>query len=183
SFRGLPPPGSPLLPYTTLFRSPRAGVWVAPHHEEWQGGWVDRGAALGEVINRDAFRFSAVVSQAEAAALFSHGIRGTQVRLKGEAGRVIHASIDRIVPGQQDELPSAALGWRGGGEVAVQSGDPTGLRSAEPFFQVVANLDAAPGVFMAHHRSGEIRFELPNQPLLSQWWRRVRQLVQQRYRI
>ncbi len=164
-------------------RAPQNGVWVAPHHEEWQGGWVERGAALGELINPGAFRFSAVVSQAEAAALFSHGIRGTEVRLNGEAGEVIHATIERIVPGQQHELPSAALGWRSGGDLAVQSNDPSGLRSTEPFFQVVASLQPAPGVLLAHHRSGEIRFELPSQPLLAQWWRRLRQLVQQRYRI
>ena len=164
-------------------RAPQDGIWVAPQHEEWQGGWVERGSALGELIDPSKFRFSAVVSQEEAAALFSHGIRGTEVRLKGEAGKVIHATIERIVPGQQYELPSAALGWRSGGDVAVQSGDPTGRQSAEPFFQVIASLQPTPGVFLAHHRSGEIRFELPSQPLLAQWWRRVRQLVQQRYRI
>ena len=144
---------------------------------------MERGSALGELIDPSKFRFSAVVSQEEAAALFSHGIRGTEVRLKGEAGKVIHATIERIVPGQQYELPSAALGWRSGGDVAVQSGDPTGRQSAEPFFQVIASLLTHARRLPRASSFRETASSCRSQPLLAQWWRRVRQLVQQRYRI
>lgn len=159
------------------------GVWVSARSDEWSGMWVERGSVLGELIDPSAFRFTAVVSQEEAAALFTDGVRGAQVRLRGEAGRPLPVKVERILPSQSDELPSAALGWRSGGEVAVRTDDSSGRRAVEPFFQVFAELPAQAAATLLHHRSGQIRFELPPQPLLQQWWRRVLQLVQKRYRI
>jgi putative peptide zinc metalloprotease protein len=159
------------------------GIWVAPHSEDWLGAWAERGTALGQIVNPEAFRFSAVVSQEEAASLFSEGIAQAEVRLAGQAGTAIPVTIQRIVPAQQNELPTAALGWRGGGDVAVSAEDPSGRMTAEPFFQVLAAMEPADGAMLLHHRSGQIRFELAPQPLLQQWWRKVLQLVQKRYRI
>ena len=159
-----------------------SGVWVSARSDEWSGMWMDRGMVLGELIDPAAFRFTAVVSQDEAASLFADGVRGAEVRLRGEAGRALQAKVERIVPAQSDELPSAALGWRGGGEIAVRTDDPSGRRAVEPFFEVFVALPSA-GPALLHHRSGQIRFDLPPQPLLQQWWRRVLQLVQKRYHI
>jgi putative peptide zinc metalloprotease protein len=80
-------------------------------------------------------------------------------------------------------LPSAALGWFGGGEVAVSRKDDTGLQTAEPFFQIFADIQFNPAVMFFHGRSGKLRFTLHPEPLLFQWGRKLRQLLQKRYQI
>ena len=70
-------------------------------------------------------------------------------------------------------------------DIAAASLSPSvGLRAAEPFFLVVAKV--APGPVTAallHDRTGVVRFSLPPEPLLWQWVRSFRQLLQERYQI
>ena len=89
----------------------------------------------------------------------------------------------QIIPYQQERLPSAALGWRGGGEVPVSVRDESGLKAAEPFFQIFADIRPASEVLLLHGRSGRLRFTLTPKPLLFQWAHKFRQLIQKRYRI
>jgi putative peptide zinc metalloprotease protein len=88
-----------------------------------------------------------------------------------------------IIPAEHETLPSAALGWRGGGDVPVVLNDPNGLRAAEPFFELRATIQPQGHPAILHGRSGKIRFQLAPQPLLQQWYRKLRQLIQQRYAI
>ncbi|MFH1018983.1 MAG: hypothetical protein V1782_00010 [Pseudomonadota bacterium] len=134
-------------------------------------------------MNHDAFRFSAVVSQEEAADLFVGQIRKAEVRLYGQGGNNLDVSKYQIIPYRQEKLPSAALGWFGGGEVAVSTKDDTGLKAAEPFFQIYADIQPKLGVAFLHGRSGKLRFTLNPKPLLLQWAHRFRQLLQKRYQI
>ncbi len=48
--------------------------------QELKGVWLARGAELGKIVSPERFRFSAVVSQEEAANLFSGNISGQMVR-------------------------------------------------------------------------------------------------------
>jgi putative peptide zinc metalloprotease protein len=167
------------------FRSSQAGVWIAPRAGDYPGMWVPRGAEVGELVDEGAFEFYAVVPQDEAGNLFGPDIRRTaEIRFPGEAGKNVAVESWRVVPGKQDTLPSAALGWGGGGPVRVALDDATGVRAAEPFFLVVAKV--APGPVTAallHDRTGVVRFSLPPEPLLWQWVRSFRQLLQERYQI
>ena len=163
-------------------RAKHNGRWIAPDLDHAFGAWLPRGTALGQVVNADSFYFSAIVSEKEAARLFNGTIRSAEVRLRGQAGLVVPVLSEKIIPAEHQVLPSAALGWRGGGEIPVELNDESGLRTAEPFFEVrasVANSQAA----ILHGRSGKIRFQLPPEPLLEQWIRKLRQLLQQRYAI
>jgi putative peptide zinc metalloprotease protein len=87
----------------------------------------------------------------------------------------------RVIPGGKQSLPSPALGWGAGGEVAVSQREPN--QAAEPFFEVHAELPASQKVAFLHGRSGKIRFDLEPQPLLQRAWRRLWQLLQKRYRV
>lgn len=147
------------------------------------GTWIPRGSFVGEIVNRDAFRFSAVVSQDEASNLFVGQITKVEVRLYGQGGKNLEVRDYEIIPFQHEKLPSAALGWRGGGEVPVSLQDDSGLEAAEPFFQIYANLEPSPEVAFVHGRSGKLRFSLRLEPLLTQWARKFRQLLQKRYQI
>jgi putative peptide zinc metalloprotease protein len=166
-----------------VVRARQAGIWVAPMVRDMVGTWAQRGSFLGEIVESGSFRFSAVVSQDEAADLFVGTIRNAEVRIRGQAGHNLGVEGYRIIPYRQERLPSAALGWMGGGEVPVSVRDETGLKAAEPFFQIYADLRSAPGVGFFHGRSGKLRFTLESRPLLFQWLHKFRQLIQKRYRI
>ncbi|MEA3210395.1 MAG: putative peptide zinc metalloprotease protein [Chthoniobacter sp.] len=164
-------------------RAPHDGLWIAPNLDHYRHGWLPRGVELGQIVNPKTFRFSAVVSEDDASRLFAGEIRSAQVRLFGQAAQPLRADEQKIIPAEQQTLPSAALGWRAGGEVALASADREGMRTRDPFFALHARIDPAPPVLLLHGRSGTIRFDLQPEPLLEQWMRKLRQLVQKRYGI
>jgi putative peptide zinc metalloprotease protein len=151
-----------------LVRARASGTWVAPRVREMVGSWVHRGSPIGEIVHHAVFRFSAVVSQDEAAELFVGEIQKGEVRVHGQAGKNLDVTAYQIIPYQQETLPSAALGWFGGGEVAVSVKDETGLKAAEPFFQIYANIHPSAEAALFHGRSGKLRFTLNPKPLLIQ---------------
>ena len=61
--------------------------------------------------------------------------------------------------------------------------DPDGRKTIEPFFEVRADLTPGAKAAMLDGRSGQIRFDLPAEPLLPRWTRQLRQLLQKRYQI
>ncbi len=164
-------------------RSPRAGEWVAPGLHENEGGWVQRGRALGETVQRSRFRFVAVVPQEEANELFARPPQAATVRLHGQADVTLTAGAMQLIPYQQQKLLSPALGWLGGGEIAVKTDDRSGATAAESFFALhVALPQRLPQELTAlHGMSGQVRLELPGQPLFWQARRSLRQLLQKRY--
>ncbi len=165
-----------------VVRSPTAGRWVSPQIEERLGLWVARGSSVGHIVQED-FRFSAVVPQQQAADIFSDHTGKIEVKVSGQAGHSLPVSGQLVIPAQQEVLPSAALGWLSGGEVATSRQDQTGRRAAEPFFEVRADIPASEEVHLVHGCSGRIRFTLEPQPLLRQWFLKLRQLIQKRYQI
>ncbi len=164
-------------------RARQHGIWVSPRGKEMLGSWLPRGTVIGEIIDPEAFRFSAVVSQEEASNLFEDEIKRAEVRLYGQAGGNVDVSEMRVIPFQHDKLPSAALGWRGGGQVAVSPSDEEGVQAAEPFFQIYAFVRSHEDVMFFHGRSGKLRLTLDPEALLVQWGRELRQLLQKRYQI
>ncbi len=159
------------------------GTWVSQRIAQSVGQWFPRGQRVGEIVRDAEFRFTAVISQNEAANLFSGGVRESQVRIRGQAANAVHVTAVRVIPAQQEMLPSSALGWAAGGEIATSQRDPNGLRAAEPFFELRATLQPREGVQFLHGRSGSIRVELAREPLLGQWYRKLRQLLQRKYQV
>ena len=166
-----------------VIRAPFAGRWSAPDLDDRVGTWIARGSAIGELIDDSDYRFSAVVSQDDAKHLFNEdAIRGATVRLYGHAGKKLETQARRIVPGEQRTLPSAALGWAAGGDVATDFSDQSGRTSAESFYIVEAEIDTS-AVDTRHGLTGKMRFKLPPEPLLQQWLHELRQLLQRRYNL
>lgn len=163
--------------------APHAGEWVAPTLHERQGTWIARGLQLGEVVDRSAFRFMAVIPQEQADRLFGHAGDSAELRLVGQAELLVQARQVTLVPYQQVRLRSAALGWLGGGEIAVRTDDQHGDMARDPFFVVFAELPAqrVEGLSAYHGLSGVLRIALPPQPLSEQLHRGFQQLVQKRY--
>lgn len=170
-----------------IVRASQDGIWVAPHIHDSVGAQLTRGTPVGMVIDPQKFEFVATVLQADADEVFAVKLtapetasRSAEVRLRGQSATAILVEDWKAVPGGQQRLPSPALGWMAGGEVPVANNRPE--EAAEPFFEVHATLASAEATLL-HGRSGEIRFALPAEPLLPQWWRRLRQLFQKRYQV
>jgi putative peptide zinc metalloprotease protein len=137
---------------------------------------------LGKIIAPDRFSFSAVVSQEEASNLFSGKISGQiAVRLSGQGNTDLSVTGYKVIPFQHERLPSAALGWRSGGDIPVSDEDDQGLQTVEPFFRIYADLEPSRLAVLNHGHSGQIRFSLKAEPLLNQLLRKVRQFIQRRY--
>ena len=166
-----------------VIRAPHDGLWFSPDIGDCIGRWVPRGSNVGLLMNPKAFEFSATVMQEDGDALFGRELRGAQVVLLGQAATKLPVRQWRVVPGEQRFLPSAALGWKAGGDVPVEQGDTRGNKAAEPFFEVICELAVPPGVVLMDGCSGKIRFDLRPEPLLPRWLRRLRQLLQKRYQL
>ena len=168
---------------TLVVSAVQDGIWIAPFVDEMQGTWLTRGTSLGLLVDTTRFKFSAVIPQDEASNLFEEEILAIEVRLYGQERLNLIVTDQQIVPFQHDRLPSAALGWRGGGEVAVALSDNSGVQVTEPFFLIEAQLPTVENVMLAHGASGLVRFTLPSKSLFTQLQRSFRQLLQKRYRI
>lgn len=165
-------------------RAPHAGTWVAPTLHEQHHNWVPRGQLLGELSNAAGLRFSAVVSQEQAQALFAQRLDGAALRLNGQAGELIVPRQLVLLPFQRDRLQSAALGWHAGGTVAVKPDDPEGVQTLDSYYELQALFEVGDRPMVAlHGMTGWLRVPLPPQPLLSQWARALQQLLQKRYRL
>jgi putative peptide zinc metalloprotease protein len=158
-----------------------AGIWVAPYAADSLGRRFERGTPQGLLVDPRSFEFVATVRQSDADAAFARQPGHGQVRLWGEADKVLSVSNWVVVPAGKQDLPSPALGQVAGGDVPVSRRDPT--KAVEPFFEIHAELVPAAGVTLLHGRSGVIRFDLEPEPLLPRWLRSLRQLLQRRYRL
>ena len=167
-----------------LVVAPAAGIWSASELDASRGQWLGRGASAGTIVNQDAWRFVAVLPQV-ASHVFEDSIRCTEVRLRGQEGTNLLAQDTLVMPFEQGQLPSRALGMAGGGEIAVSNSDANGLTATEPFFRIesVLPVDALAAARLVHGRVGIMRLTLSSRPLLAQWERKLRQLFQRRFRV
>ena len=164
-------------------RAKHSGLWLAPDLQDSIGTWLQRGNPVGQLVDESSFYFSAIVSQREASRLFSDEIMGSEIKLYGQTETTVPVSSTKVIPVEKRNLPSAAIGWAGGGEVAVDMQSQDGTVAVDPFFEVRAEVPMDAEALMIHGKGGRIRFELPPEPLLRQWVRKFRQLLQTRYGI
>lgn len=166
-----------------LILSPIAGIWSSPRSRELVGTWSPRGTEVGRVIDPAEFIFLSAVPQKESGNLFNGQIVKSEVRLEGQADRSLKVVEQTVVPGGQEELPTAALGWLAGGQIQLKQGDQTGTKAAENFYLVRSRLTSDnKDVTLLPSLTGQIRFSLPPEPLKDQWMRMARQLFQGRAR-
>ncbi len=164
-------------------RASQNGLWLIPESEGLIGRWLAKGGVIGALIDTNQFQFQATILQEDGDRIFHQPPTTAEVRLTGEAGRRLRVESIRVIPGEQRQLPSAALGWRAGGPVPTAARDNEGRQAAEPFFEVNGNVSDPAGALLLHGKAGWIRFDLPNEPLLPRWIRSLRQLLQTRYQV
>jgi putative peptide zinc metalloprotease protein len=161
--------------------APIAGIWHAPELWRMKGLHVQRGQMIGQIGKPDALIMRATASQAIAALLKLD--QQVHIRLKGYPQHLITGHFTMIAPMGQENLPSPALAYQVGGDVALRSDAAGGPKTAEKIFEIQIDLDAqAPETLRSGQRT-VARIDLPPQSLLAQWYRQARQLFQQRFYI
>ncbi len=166
-----------------IVRARHAGLWSSPSLEGAYGSWFERGQGMGTVTDPGIVLFHAVIPQTDASRLFGEPVLRSSVRLRGESGVSLAVERMEVVPGERSTLPGMALGWQGGGEVAVDVQDTSGLRTTEPFYELRAWLRDDNRAALYHGRTGRMVFVFKSEPLLEQWLRKLRQLMQKRYQL
>jgi putative peptide zinc metalloprotease protein len=158
-----------------LIRSPAQGNFILINARNLPGRFVEKGKLLGYIVPEHRPTIRAVVSQADIG-LVRERVTGVEVRLAEQPTASLKASIERIVPAADLNLPSAALGTAGGGSIPVDPTDPDGLRSLESLFQLDISL---PDEVKDPHIGGRVyvRFDHGSMPLAMQWYRSLRQLL------
>ena len=164
-------------------RARHRGVWVAPGLNQRVNSWLAKGERLGELVELGAMRFVAVIPQEEANALFQRPVKSAEVRLTGQSAYTLDSSAVTVTPYQRRQLASPALGWLGGGQIAVNTEEKTGQRTLESFFEVQANLRPHTEAVPISGMTGWLRLAMPWRPLLDQIQLAFMQLLQKRYQL
>ncbi|MBI9087388.1 MAG: HlyD family secretion protein [Desulfobacterales bacterium] len=162
-----------------VVRSPAQGYFILIKTRNLPGHFVRKGELLGYIIAEHRPTVRAVVRQADIG-LVRKRVTGVEVRLAEQSSTPLAAEIKRILPAATLNLPSAALGTSGGGDVPMDPTDPEGLRTLETHFQLDISL---PGELKPPHIGGRVfvRIEHGTMPLAMQWYRSLRQLFLRKF--
>ena len=156
-------------------RSRAAGRFFAHDPHEFRGRYVRQGDVLGYVIQENRPIVRAVVDQ-DRVGLLRSGPVTAEVMLADQVGEALPATLLREVPAGSAELPSVALGAMGGGAIAVDTRDETGLTAAAKIFQFDLALPEGTATSGIGGRA-YVRLAHGTEPLWRQWSRSLQQLL------
>ena len=154
-------------------RAHSSGTLVMPYGEDIAGTFLLKGETLGYVLDRGAIRVKAAVPEYDAA-MVRASRQTAEVHIADAPEAAMTAQLIRGTPAATLQLPSAALGDRGGGPLRTNPADEAGLELIEPVILVDLTLPAS-----SLQRVGSrawVRFDHGAQPLADRWTRRVRQV-------
>lgn len=146
-------------------------AWARP--ADLPGTYAPRGQLLGYLLAPGPAQVRLALPEEDFSRVRGR-VRSAQVRLDDDPGALHPARLAPVVPGGTFELPSAALGDRQGGPVAVDPQDTKGLRTLAPVFFLDVTVDGlqAPRI----GTRAWVKLELPGEPLAVQLARRWSQL-------
>lgn len=157
------------------------GVLTVPNSKDMEGKYFKKGELMGYLLDRQQLIAKVAVMQ-ENIDLVRQRLQSVELRFADAIPDTYQVSVLREIPSASGELPSAALGPNGGGQIPVDPNDSKGLKTLERVFFVDLSLPAgaAPSAF-----GGRVfvRFDHIGEPILRQGYRRVRQLFLSRFHV
>ena len=164
-----------------VVRSRTQGVLIVPRAQDVVGKWVKHGELIAYVVRYPVTTVRAVVTQ-DRIGLLRERVKGVDIRLAEDVGKVFSGTLGRQVPAASDKLPSMALGQAGGGEIAVDPTDKQGGKAFETVFQFDITLPEQAGFRNLGSRV-YLRFDHGDEPLAWQWYRKLRQLFLRKFSV
>jgi putative peptide zinc metalloprotease protein len=156
-----------------LVLSPAAGQLAVEQLSKLQGRLIKKGDVLGYVVDSATVEARVAIPQSRAD-LVRFNSQYIEVRLYNEPSKILSAQLLREVPSATRQLPSALLGSRSGGGIAVDAQDERGLTAMDSVFQFDLALPALTDSYLA--RRIKVRFVHDHATLAQQLWRYCRQL-------
>jgi putative peptide zinc metalloprotease protein len=150
------------------------GTFVVGAPEDLPDRFVEQGEQIGYVIDPGAVTVRGVVPQSDID-LVRYRTRAVDVRLAERLAESVPAVIRRVVPAASADLPAAALGTEGGGELPVDPRDEDARTTTARVFQVEVELEQSRRYVNVGGRAF-LRFDHGHAPLAEQWYRQLRQL-------
>jgi putative peptide zinc metalloprotease protein len=162
-------------------RSQLAGTLLIDKAADLPGRWLRKGDIVGYVRTGDAPLVRVVMPQSDVDAV-RLATRSVEVRLPQAVGETWSARLLRSVPAAARQLPSAALGGKGGGLVAVDPRDDKGIATLESVFEFELELPMA----VPHEWLGSrvyVRFEHTAEPIGQRMVRAVRRAFLSQFQV
>lgn len=156
-----------------VVRSGADGVLTVADASDMQGRYYKKGELLGYVLEREQLIARVAVTQDDIDLVRSH-LSMTELRFAEAAIQIYPVTLLREVPSGLDQLPSSALSLQGGGKIPVDPQDPEGLKTLERVFLFDVSLPEK--VASAFGGRVHVRFTHQSEPLVTQAFRRIRQL-------
>ncbi len=159
-------------------RSETAGTLAIPRPADLPGRFLREGEVIGYTMPDATSPTPRIVRAAIAQDdidLVRARLVAVRVKLASDLTTDLPARLLREVPAGRDELPARALSTSGGGPFATQPGDQGGTRTLARVFQL--DLELPPSTPAPFGARVHIRFEHDWEPLGTQLWRRLRQLL------
>ncbi|MCC2673804.1 MAG: hypothetical protein K0R58_751 [Ramlibacter sp.] len=155
-------------------RARTAGRAVWPREMDMPGSYARRGDMLGYVMAAEPAQVRVVLRDEDLLRVRGR-VQGIEVRLAEEPWTSHAGTLLNETPAATRQLPSAALGDRHGGPVAVDPADKDGLRSQAPVFLLDVEVpDISPGRIGGR---AWVKLDLPSEPIGLQVLRTLRQLL------
>ncbi|MCK5557895.1 MAG: hypothetical protein KAJ01_05930, partial [Candidatus Hydrogenedentes bacterium] len=162
------------------------GTWIAPYAERYKGMYLQRGKPLGAVADFSEVRIRATAGQQIAGAVIHEADwNNVDIRIKGRGDLQLGGRIVNISQAGTKDLRSEALGFNAGGTIQTEADRSKGIKATERLFEIEVAPDPNTNkkVRLLSGQRVMVRFDLPSQPLLKQWWHSILQLFQRRFHI
>ncbi len=163
--------------------APIAGTWIAPDAGEKKGTYVRQGERIGIIASLDELIIRAPAGQEAAAGLiraWQEGRLSLEIRPWGRPELELGGEVMDILPAGEKQLPSAALGYPGGGPIRTAADDPKGTRARERHFEIRIKPDMPPGARLWPGQRVVIRFKMRPRPVATQLRLKIQQLLQRK---
>jgi len=162
-------------------RSGASGKLLLEHPDDLPGRFLQKGEVVGYVVGSYVPVVRVVVGQEDVDQV-RLTTRDVVVKLPQNVAATWPARLLREVPAAGHELPSAALGQSGGGDIVLDPKDEQGTRTLQSLFEFELALEqAAPARFLGSRV--HVRFEHPATPLGVRAWRAVRRLFLSQFHV
>ncbi|NQZ60041.1 MAG: hypothetical protein HRT88_21530 [Lentisphaeraceae bacterium] len=160
--------------------APISGLFIPETTRDLSGKFMHKGQKLGMIVSPTELTIRSVISQ-DMVRILEEANSQAEFRLRGRPEQTYKALIESRQKAGSSKLPSAALGYMGGGEIDVKQTEQ-GTETKEFFFEIILKPDGSPWQL----RPGQIvsvRFQLQDKTAVEMLQGFINRLLLRRFRI